>query len=73
MWQKQKNTFVTGFLLILLPLLFIFTGGVPTLSRLIGLGEGFPYTMAAVLLFIIFIGLLFLIVGVAKTVFQRII
>ncbi|WP_131544255.1 hypothetical protein [Planococcus glaciei] len=43
MWQKQKNTFVTGFLLILLPLLFIFTGGVPTLSRLIGLGEGFAY------------------------------
>lgn len=71
MWQKQKNTFITGFLLILLPLLFIFIGGIPTLSRLTGLGEGFAYTMAAVLLFLIFIGLLVLIVGIAKSVFQR--
>ncbi len=70
MLQKQKKTFITGLAFILLPPLFIFMGGVPALSELFGLGEGFAYAQAYLLFLFIFIGLGILFFGIYKAYFK---
>ena len=68
---KPKKILMTGFLLIVLPPLFIVMGGIPTLSELFGHGEGFAYLLAFLLLLLIFVGVVFLLIGVGMIVFRR--
>ncbi|TWT05449.1 hypothetical protein FQV26_13530 [Planococcus sp. CPCC 101016] len=69
--SKPKKLLVTGILLIVLPPLFIVMGGIPEFSELIGQGEGFAYALAAFLLLLIFIGVVFLLIGVGMILFRR--
>lgn len=68
---KPKKVLVTALLLIVLPPLFIVMGGIPTLSELLGQGEGFAYFMAFLLLALIFIGVVFLLIGIGMLIFRR--
>ncbi|WP_203341069.1 hypothetical protein [Planococcus beijingensis] len=68
---KPKKLLVTGILLIVFPPLFIVMGGIPRFSELTGQGEGFAYFLAFVLLLLIFIGVVFLLIGVGMLVFRR--
>lgn len=70
MLQKQKKIIITGLAFILLPPLFIFMGGIPALSELFGLGEGFAYAQAYLLFLFIFIGLGILFFGIYKAYFK---
>lgn len=69
--NKSKNTLIIGFLLILFPPLFIFAGGIPTLTELFGLGEGFAYMLAYFLFFMIFAGMILVNIVIFKAFFKR--
>ena len=68
---KPKKILVTGLLLIVLPPLFIVMGGIPDFSELIGQGQGFAYTLAAFLFLLMFVGAIFLLIGVGMILFRR--
>lgn len=68
---KSKKLLVTGLLLIVFPPLFIVMGGIPRFIELIGQSEGFAYALAAFLLLLIFVGVIFLLIGVGMIVFRR--
>ena len=71
MLQKQKKILIIGFLLILFPPLFIFASGIPTLTELFGLGEGFAYMLAYFLFFMIFAGMILVNIVIFKAFFKR--
>lgn len=71
MLKKSKKLLLTGFLLIVLPPLFIVMGGIPTLAEVFGYGEGFAYLMAYGLLFCIFVGMVLVMIGLIKMFFVK--
>lgn len=71
MLKKSKKLVLTGFLLIVLPLLFIVMGGIPTLAEAFGYGEGFTYLMAYMLLFCILVGMVLVIISLIRMFFVK--